>query len=147
MEERLSRFEERMGEGKRKEAENYEWSEWESWSEGSSDSFKNGEKDMKKRRLKSEVRKASPQRRARSRDRARGSGDVGERHKGKVLMIRKGKKWEEIGLEEWINAEMGEEMVETVERTKDPHVYNVWCGSKDAKRWYGRQERNGKRRR
>ena len=38
MEERLSRLEGRIGEGKRKKAEDYEWSEWESWTEGSSDS-------------------------------------------------------------------------------------------------------------
>ena len=56
-----------------------------------------------------------------------------ERHKSKVLMIRKGRNWEKkIGLEEWIRTEIGENVEVKVESTKDPQVFKVWCESKDA---------------
>ena len=85
----------------------------------------------KQRRMKSEVRKASPFRRvrSRSRDRARGSSHVVERHRNKVLMIRKG------------STEIGEDVEVMVEKTKDPQVFKVWCEGKDAKKiWEARKK-------
>ena len=143
VEERLRKLEERMvregksnGSGNESEGSDWGGSLEEFWSGNSSDS----EEERGRKRLKSQVRTASPshsrrrESRRRSWGRERGRNDVIERHRSKVLMFRKGKKWEEdTGLTEWLQMEIGEDLEVVVEPTKDRKVFKIWCEGKDAR--------------
>ena len=63
--------------------------------------------------------------------------DIVEKHRRKVLMIRKGKNWhEEVSSTKWLMAEIGggEETLVEVEQTKDRQVFKVWCEGREARR-------------
>ena len=136
---RICKVEERLGGIKKKrlaESES-EWSaekvEWKS-EDNSESSMERG--SGRKRRVKSEVRRVSPvkMRRVNRRERERGGNDVVERYRSKVLMLKKGKSWnEEWGMLEWLQMEMGDDIEVVVESTKDPVVYKVWCEGKETK--------------
>ena len=94
-----------------------------------------------KKKMKSEIKKACPQksRKEWSRERARGEPDVVERHRSKVLMIRKGRKWEEdLGVTNWLQMEVGEDVEVEVEKTKKW----IWCEGEGTKKaiWEARRK-------
>ena len=99
-----------------------------------------GLKEKRRKKIRSEVRRVSTERekkeRAGSKRRER-ERDVMKRHRRKLLMIRKGKKWqEEDSFTEWLIVEIGggkDTQVE-IEQTKDCHVFKVWCEGRDARK-------------
>ena len=86
---------------------------WSDWEELHSRKSSESEEERSRKRVKSEVRKVSYRRhgradsrgRRRSKEREKGEKDVIERHRNKVLIFRKGRKWEdEASVTEWLQS-------------------------------------------
>ena len=157
MEDRLSRQEVKMGGEERKEVEGMEFGDWSEWEEDwksvdlseEEDKVAQGRKRL--RRLRSEVSRASDgTKRSRSGERRRHSsrqnehrssgkrmemgGDVIERHRNKVIMIRKGRNWkEDYGVAEWVQTELGEKLDIQITKTNDRQVYKILCEGEGTK--------------
>ena len=150
MEERLSRLEEKMRGEERKKVESMEFGDWSEWEEDWKSVDLSEEEDKVARgrkRVRSEVSRASEgTKRSKSGERRRHSGrqnehrssgkrmevggDMIERHINKVIMIRKGRNWEEeYGVADWIQTELGE-LDTQITKTNDRQVYKIWCAGK-----------------
>ena len=168
MEERLSKLEERIGgEGRKKEEDVIfgEWSEWEEVEMDTEESEEENKATRGRKRMRSEVSRVSEGSRGGSKSTERGrqerrkahmsrerrterGGDIIERHRNKMIMIRKGRNWEEdFGVAEWLQAELGEDLDIQVTNTNDKQTYKIWCEGKGTreKKWEERG-RGGRRR-